>query len=233
MNLFFPDAVLFDLDGTLVDSAPDLTTAVNRCLADLGRPAIDEDRVRNWIGNGARWLVARALAGRRGIAAEPPQTEAALARFFVHYRDCLHERSVLYAGVADGLARLAVLDLPLAVVTNKPGAFTQPLLEALGIAGRFATLVSGDTLGVKKPDPAPLVHAAEALRVDIQRCLYVGDSAADRDAAHAAGALLVRVPYGYPGDDAVFAEHPADLTLTVPALADRLAALSQSNRMAP
>jgi len=234
VSLFFPDAVLFDLDGTLVDSAPDLTTAVNRTLADLDRPAIDEDRVRHWIGNGARRLVARALAGRRGITAEPPQTEAALARFFAHYHDCLHERSVLYTGVANGLGRLAALDLPLGVVTNKPGAFTQPLLEALGIAGRFATLVSGDTLAVKKPDPAPLVHAADALQVDIRRCLYVGDSAADRDAAAAAGALLVRVPYGYPGDDAIFDGHPAALTLTVPALAERLAVLhARTDRIAP
>lgn len=230
MNLFLPDAILFDLDGTLVDSAPDLTTAVNQSLADLGRPSIAEDQVREWIGNGARRLVARALAGQRQIGPEPPQTGAALERFFFHYHACLCDRSVLYPGVAAGLARLAGLGLPLAVITNKPGAFTGPLLEALGIAGRFATTVSGDTLAVKKPDPAPLIHAAEILRVDISRCLFVGDSAADRDAASAAGAMLIRVPYGYPGDDAIFADHPAALTLTVESLAERLVQLSEAGR---
>ena len=230
MTLFFPEAVLFDLDGTLVDSAPDLTTAVNRSLADLGRPALDESRVREWIGNGARRLVARALAGQREIAVEPPQTEAALARFFVHYRDCLHEHSRLYPGIPEGLGQLTALGLPLAVVTNKPGAFTGPLLEALGIATCFATTVSGDTLAVKKPDPAPLLHAAQALQVDVRRCLYVGDSAADRDAASAAGATLVRVPYGYPGDDAIFADHPAALTLTVSELSEQLAQLPEAGR---
>ena len=101
-----------------------------------------------------------------------------------------------------------------------------PLLASLGIDGYFAATVSGDTLEVKKPPPGPLLHAAETLQVDIRGCLYVGDSAADRDAAQAAGATLVRVPYGYPGDDAIFAGHPAALTLTIEALAERLADLA-------
>jgi phosphoglycolate phosphatase-like HAD superfamily hydrolase len=133
MTLFYPQAVLFDLDGTLVDSAPDLTTAVNRSLADLGRPPITEAQARAWIGNGARRLVARALAGQREIDAEPAQTEAAMAAFFHHYRDCLVQASRVYDGVVEGLAQLAALECPMAVVTNKPGAFTLPLLEALGL----------------------------------------------------------------------------------------------------
>ncbi|MEX0383233.1 phosphoglycolate phosphatase [Spiribacter sp. 1M153] len=214
--------LLFDLDGTLVDSAPDLATAVNHSLADLGHAALSETRVRQWIGDGARRLVARAIAGRRDIDAEPPETEAALARFFVHYHDCLCDRSQLYPGVRDGLDRLRALGRPMAVVTNKPAAFTGPLLEALGIAGYFGATVSGDTLGVKKPDPAPLIHAADQLGVAVGDCLYVGDSAADQGAAAAAGMPLVRVPYGYPGDDAIFADHPAAMTLTIDQLATGL-----------
>lgn len=215
-------AVLFDLDGTLVDSAPDLTTAINRMLADRQRSPMTEDRVREWIGNGARKLVARALAGKRDIQSEPAETEAALARFFVHYTDCLVDKSVLYPGVHAGLKRLQALGLPLGVVTNKPGRFTVPLLEAMGLAEYFSVVVSGDTLPVRKPDPAPLLYAAEGLKVAIQRCIYVGDSVADRGAAEAAGALLVRVPYGYPGEVSAFAGHPQRLTLRVDELADQI-----------
>jgi phosphoglycolate phosphatase len=225
MTLFYPQAVFFDLDGTLVDSAPDLTTAVNRSLADLGRPPITEAQARAWIGNGARRLVARALAGQREIDAEPAQTEAAMAAFFHHYQDTLVQASRVYDGVVEGLTQLAALARPMGVVTNKPGAFTAPLLEALGLEGFFAVQVSGDTLAVKKPDPAPLLHAAAQLGVAAGQSLYVGDSAADRDAARAAGMPMVRVPYGYPGDEAVFANHPAAMTLRVDALAARLAAL--------
>jgi phosphoglycolate phosphatase len=217
-----PAGVLFDLDGTLVDSAPDLTTAVNRSLADQGGTPLSEAQVRHWIGDGARWLIARALAGRRDIHIEPPGTEAALARFFVHYHDCLCVGSRLYPGVLAGLESIEASGRPMGVVTNKPAAFTGPLLEALGIAGFFGVAVSGDTVGVRKPDPAPLVHAAGVLGLDIGQCIYVGDSGADRAAAEAAGMTLVRVPYGYPGDDAIFADHPATLTMTIDQLGERL-----------
>lgn len=215
-------AVLFDLDGTLVDSAPDLTTAVNRMLADRQRSPMSEARMREWIGNGARKLVARALAGQRHIASEPAETEDALAQFFVHYTDCLVDKSVLYPGVRVGLERLKALGLPLGVVTNKPGRFTDPLLKAMDLAEFFPVVVSGDTLTVRKPDPAPLLHAASALNVPIERCVYVGDSLADRGAADAAGALLVRVPYGYPGEESAFAGHPQRLTMRVDELAEQI-----------
>ena len=218
-----PEAVLFDLDGTLVDSAPDLTTAVNRMLAALGRPPMPESRVREWIGNGARRLVARALAGERDPAEEPAGTEAALAHFFRHYRDCLVEQTALYPGVDKALQRLHALGLPLGVVTNKPAAFTAPLLAALGLDVWLSVTVSGDTLAVKKPDPAPLRHAAQALGVAASRCLYVGDSQADAAAAAAAGMPMVRVPWGYPGGAEAFADYPDLPVLTPQALAARLA----------
>lgn len=225
MQLFTPEAVLFDLDGTLVDSAPDLTTGVNRMLADLHRAPISEDAVREWIGNGARRLVARALTGQRDVAEEPAEMPEAMESFFRHYMDCLVDRSQAYPGVVEGLTRLQKMGMPLGIVTNKPTAFTLPLLQGLGLEGFFSVFVSGDTLAVKKPDPAPLVHGAEQLGVAVTRCLYVGDSAADRDAAHAAGALLIRVPYGYPGDESVFAQHPTALTMDVAALAEAIACL--------
>ncbi len=224
MALDKPQAVLFDLDGTLVDSAPDLTTAVNRMLVDLQRPVIAEAQVRDWIGNGARRLVARALAGQHVIDVEPAETDAAMERFFVHYTDCLCDQSVCYPGVVRGLTELQAMGLPLGIVTNKPSAFTGPLLEAMELAAFFPVTVSGDTLAVKKPDPAPLIYAAEQLGVDIRQCLYVGDSQADWQASHAAGSTLVRVPHGYPGKADVFADHPDTLTWTVAELAEQLRA---------
>ncbi|PWG61268.1 phosphoglycolate phosphatase [Sediminicurvatus halobius] len=219
-----PAAVLFDLDGTLVDSAPDLATAVNRTLAELGHAPVVEDTVRVWIGNGARTLMARALAGRRELVEEPPGLEAALERFFQHYRDCLVDRSRPYPGVRTGLDTLRGLGLPLGVVTNKPERFTAPLLEALDLAEYFRVLVGGDTLPVKKPDPAPLEHAARALAVPVADCLLVGDSRADLDAALAAGMPMVRVPYGYPGGDATFEDHPELEVASVDQLAARIEA---------
>lgn len=225
MQLFTPEAVLFDLDGTLVDSAPDLTTGVNRMLADLDRAPITEDAVREWIGNGARRLVARALTGQRDVVEEPAEMAEAMESFFRHYMDCLVDRSQVYPGVVEGLERLRDMAMPLGIVTNKPTAFTLPLLQGLGLEGFFSVFVSGDTLAVKKPDPAPLLHGAAQLGVAIERSYYVGDSAADRDAARAAGALLIRVPYGYPGDPSVFAGHPAALTMDVAGLAEAIALL--------
>ncbi|TQE99957.1 MAG: phosphoglycolate phosphatase [Spiribacter salinus] len=226
MTLFMPDAVLFDLDGTLVDSAPDLTTAVNRMLTELGRAAITESRVREWIGHGARRLVARALAGQRDIVTEPPETEAAMARFFVHYHACLVDTTILYPGVREALPELQAMGLAMGLVTNKPEAFTTPLVSALGLDPFLSVSVSGDTLAVKKPDPAPLQHAAQQMGVAVDRCLYVGDSRADLDAADAAGMMMVRVPHGYPGGADAFADRPQLLTLTVPELAKRLGQVS-------
>lgn len=223
MSLARPQAVLFDLDGTLVDSAPDLTTAINRMLDELGRTRLEQGQVRDWIGNGARQLVARALLGQRAVNVEPQETDAALTRFLVHYQTSLVEQSLLYPGVREGLETIYALHLPMAIVTNKPGAFTQPLIEALGLAAFFPICVSGDTLAVKKPDPAPLIHAAKQLGVDIRQSIYVGDSRADVDAANAAGATMVRVPYGYSGGDELVAAHPSTLTFTVMELATELA----------
>jgi len=226
VTLFMPDAVLFDLDGTLVDSAPDLTTAVNRMLTERGHAEITESQAREWIGHGARRLVARALAGQRDFVTEPPETDAAMAQFFVHYHACLVDTTTLYPGVTEALRQLQTLGLSMGLVTNKPEAFTTPLVSALGLDPFLSVSVSGDTLAVKKPDPAPLQHAAKQLGLAVDRCLYVGDSRADLDAADAAGMMMVRVPHGYPGGNDAFAGRPQLFTLTVPELAERLGQVS-------
>ncbi len=201
-------AVLFDLDGTLVDSAPDLAAAVDDMLRELGREPVGERRVRHWIGNGARRLVMRALTGERD--GDPPAvaTDAALARFFEHYSRRLTERTEPYPGAMEALRHLREAGVALGVVSNKPGRFTDRLLDALGMLEYFGVTVSGDTLAVKKPDPAPLQHAAERLGVPLDACVMVGDSMADLMAARNAGIPMVCVPYGYRDGDAIFESGP-------------------------
>jgi phosphoglycolate phosphatase len=200
--LFQVDAIVCDLDGTLVDSVPDLAAAVDATLAELGIEPVGEARVREWVGNGTARLVGRALTGR--IDGVPPQAELAVAleRFHFHYGAMLCVGSRLYEGVRDGLAALAELDYPLACVTNKPDAFAWPLLQRLGIADYFETVVGGNTAPAMKPAPDALLMLAERLHVRPARLLLVGDSVTDVGAARAAGCPVVCVPYGYNhGDD--------------------------------
>lgn len=197
MRLSSLRAVLFDLDGTLVDSVPDLAGAVDGTLTELGRARAGEARVREWVGNGAERLIKRALTGQ--MDGEPPAelTAWALARFFEHYGERLSGESRLYGGVREGLAALRSHGLALAVVTNKPERFVAPLLEALGIGEQFSVLVGGDTLSEKKPHPAPLLHAASELGCEPEAALMVGDSRNDVLAARRAGMPIICVPYGY------------------------------------
>lgn len=201
-------AIFFDLDGTLVDSAPDLGAAVNDMLLERGRDAVAIDQVRVWVGNGARRLVMRALTGSRDGDPGDEVTQVALARFFEHYGRRLTERTRPYPGVVEALDVLTDMGLRLAVVTNKPARFTDPLLEALGLSHYFGVTVSGDTLASRKPDPAPLRHAASALGVPPDSAVMVGDSMADLGAARNAGIPMVLVPYGYRDGDAIFDAGP-------------------------
>jgi phosphoglycolate phosphatase len=190
--------VLFDLDGTLVDSAPDIAEAVNRMLAELGLPRESEGTVRTWIGDGARVLLQRAL--RHAGSMQP--VDDVMPRFMVHYGDCLLLRARVYPGVHEALDGLAALGVAMGLCTNKPQRFLPALLEAMGIAHHFQALVGGDTLAERKPSPVPLLHLAARLGEAPGDCLMVGDSAADADAARAAGMPLVLVRYGYPGTSA-------------------------------
>ncbi|RRJ83542.1 phosphoglycolate phosphatase [Aestuariirhabdus litorea] len=191
-----PAAVIYDLDGTLVDSVPDLHSAVERFQQQLGLPTASECEVRDWVGNGAARLVERALAASAGERAEA-LFPAAMEAFMVAYADTNGRRARLYEGVRPVLEALAAEGVPQALVTNKPLAFTHPLLEKLGIASYFSPVLGGDSLPAKKPDPAPLRAVAETLGVAPERCLMVGDSRNDLLAARAAGMPVACVSYGY------------------------------------
>lgn len=193
--------MLFDLDGTLVHSAPDLALAINLMLKDLGMPPYLETSIMQWVGNGAPRLVKRALTG--DVDGEPPQDlyERALPLFFKHYEANLSNTSVVYDGVEQTLLTLQGAGIALACVTNKPGRFTDPLLEAMGLSAFFSVTVSGDTLTQKKPHPQPLLHACEKLGAPAQYVseygVMVGDSVNDILAARAIEMPVIAVDYGY------------------------------------
>ena len=189
--------VLFDLDGTLVDSVGDLAWCGNEMLRSLQMPLHDPQAARRWVGNGLERFVKRVLTN--DMEAEPD--EALLASgieiFKRLYAEHASDHSVLYAGVVETLEYLAELDLHLACVTNKPEPFTSSLIEAMGLAGYFELVVAGDTTAKKKPDPMPLHYAADHFSIPYAQCLMVGDSSNDVKAARAAGFSIICVPYGY------------------------------------
>ncbi|SMH39741.1 phosphoglycolate phosphatase [Azospirillum agricola] len=190
-------AVAFDLDGTLVDSAADLMHASNALLAELGRPPVDLPAVRSFIGDGAPKLVKRVLAATGGRPA-PAEEARCLQRFLAIYEADPSAHSALYPGVADTLEALAGAGLRLGVCTNKPMGATVRLLDDLGIAGRFAAVVGGDSYPTRKPSPEPVLGLLERLGVAPAEAVFVGDNEHDVAAARAAGvARVLLVPYGY------------------------------------
>jgi phosphoglycolate phosphatase len=192
-----PQAILFDLDGTLVDSVPDLARCVNAALASVGHAAADQDRVRGWVGNGAARLLHRALTGCPEGLAPVALHGQAMAAFNAHYAAEPCRDSRLYPGVATTLAALAGAGIRLGCVTNKPHRFVQPLLVALGLDACFASIIGGDSTARLKPDPLPVRAALSGLGVAAHRCLLVGDSRIDMAAGQAAGVATVAVTYGY------------------------------------
>jgi phosphoglycolate phosphatase len=190
-------ALLIDLDGTLVDSAPDLAAAANRMLAGLDAPPLPADTVRSFIGNGIPALVRRVLAATPGL--QGTDEGLALAAFHRHYSDCNGRHGAPYPGVLEGLGTLRMLGHPLACVTNKPRGHTLPLLEMTGLSAYFGAVVCGDSAPAMKPDPAPLLAACRSLGVQAEQCLMVGDSEVDVAAARAAGMPVCIVRYGYHG----------------------------------
>jgi len=192
-----PGMILIDLDGTLVDSVPDLAYCVDEMMDRLGRPGHGDARVRKWVGNGVERLVRRALIGQ--LDGEPPEAdfERAYPIFLDLYRDNTSKRSRLYPGIREGLDWLEAAGYRLGCVTNKAAQFTEPLLRDLGVRDAFQVVISGDTLPRKKPDPLPLLHAAELFGVAPKQALMVGDSVSDVTAARAAGFSIVCMSYGY------------------------------------
>jgi len=190
-------AVMIDLDGTLADTIPDLAAATNLMLRDLGRPVLDVERIRDFVGKGIPKLVERALAGSVEGTAPADQMARALPIFERRYAEENGRHSVLYPGVTEGLMAMRSMQLPLACVTNKSGRFTVPLLEQLGIATFFDQIIAGDTLPQKKPDPAQLLHACRSFNIAPREMLMIGDSGNDALAARAAGCPVFCVTYGY------------------------------------
>ena len=192
-----PAMVLIDVDGTLVDSVPDLTYCVDEMMKRLDMPAHGEAKVRNWVGNGVERLVRRALVGQ--LDGEPDEAlyEQAYPIFLELYRDNTSKRSCLYPGIKEGLDYLKTEGYKMGCVTNKAAQFTEPLLKDLGVYDYFSIVISGDTLPQKKPDPAPLLHAAKFFNVSPEQAMMIGDSISDVKAARAAGFRIVCMTYGY------------------------------------
>ncbi|MGK0404753.1 MAG: phosphoglycolate phosphatase [Oleispira sp.] len=200
-------AVLFDLDGTLIDSVPDLAAAIDVMLESVGKAPVGEVKVNRWVGNGAAALVKRALADRddgdeRHHARYPSEHEdeeyaSAYSIFECAYAQRLTTGTGLYDGVLSVLSALVSVDIKLGLITNKPRRFTVPLLKALGIDHYFAEVLCGDDLEFKKPHPLPVLTALKNLSVSAQQAIMVGDSISDIKSASAAGVKTVAVTYGY------------------------------------
>lgn len=200
------DAAIVDLDGTMVDTIGDFAEAIARMLADLQLPALDAALIEHMVGKGTEHLLRSVLAhvlAQTGHSADAlPAAVAsllptALARYEQHYLAINGQHSALYAGVLEGLQALRSGGLRLACVTNKPLAFTRPLLAAKGLQGLFEQVFGGDSFATKKPDPLPLLKTCEALGTTPARTLMLGDSSNDAQAARAAGCPVVLVTYGY------------------------------------
>lgn len=212
-----PAALLFDLDGTLLDSLPDLATAVDRMLVEMGHEPAGIERVRGWIGDGARQLVHEALlfssqaahGGRVSSTSIGARVlDEALDIYTRHYTECCTDRSQLFAGVREALGHWRERGVPMACVTNKSARFTAPLLEHFSLDALLPVAVSGETLAQRKPAAAPLLFACEQLHVTPQRALMIGDSRNDVLAARAGGMPVVCVSYGYNHGRPILEERP-------------------------
>lgn len=190
-------AVLFDLDGTLADTAPDLAAALNQMLQEDGRAPLPFAQLRPWVS----WGAMRMIRVGYGEALEPDELQTLRGRFLSCYEAGLCRESRLFPGVPELLAALEAGGVPWGIVTNKPGWLTEPLLGALGLGGRAGTVISGDTLPHAKPHPMPLLHAARELEVEPLGCTYVGDNIRDIEAGRAAGMRTVAATWGYIPDD--------------------------------
>ena len=190
-------AVTIDLDGTLLDTIPDLAVAANMMLAEIGRPALEVELIRTFVGKGLANLVERTVTASLDGVADPALLERAMPIYARCYTQVNGRHTTIYPGAKEGLERLREARFPLACVTNKSAQFTLPLLESIGLAGYFRHVVSGDTLPTKKPHPAPLLHACKAFEIAPCDMLMIGDSINDTQAARAAGCPVFCVTYGY------------------------------------
>ncbi|ERL56499.1 phosphoglycolate phosphatase [Psychrobacter aquaticus] len=199
MTLDNKKLLIFDFDGTLIDSVPDLADAANIMLSQLGKPTYPIDTIQEWVGNGARMLVERALSGN--VEIDPnlldTEVEAAERLFFDAYAAHDTSKTAAYPDVDDGLKQLTDAGFTLALVTNKPIRFVPDILASLGWTSYFAMVLGGDSLPVKKPDPTPLLHVCKTLKFDSLQTLMIGDSINDIQAGKRANIDTVGLSYGY------------------------------------
>ena len=188
-------AVLFDLDGTLIDSAPDLGAAVDKMRVARGMSSLPLSHYRHMAGAGARGMIGLAF----GWTPDHPEYEQLKEEFFVNYESCMTERTFAFEGVAELIQNLERMQMPWGVVTNKSKRFAEPLTQAMPLFANAAVVISGDTTPYAKPHPAPLLEAAKRLGVDPAACVYVGDDERDIVAGHAAQMRTVAATYGYLG----------------------------------
>ncbi|MEQ1915363.1 MAG: HAD-IA family hydrolase [Gallionella sp.] len=190
-------AVLFDLDGTFADTAPDLAAALNNVRATRDLPPLPLQVLRPQASHGSAGLLKTGM----GVTPESPDFQALRDIFLAHYTDniCVHTK--LFVGMAELISTLELRDITWGIVTNKPHRFTVPLMQALGYAERAACLISGDTCAHAKPHPEPMLKACESIKVTPSQCLYIGDDKRDMDAANAVGMRGIIANYGYVSDD--------------------------------
>lgn len=187
--------VMYDLDGTLLDTAGEIAQAVNLTLAEFGHEAVTEAQVRDWIGHGTGWLMKTAWQNTQGPLDAP--WDKVMARFVIHYDATAGTRSHVFPHVLDTLKRAREVGVKQAIVTNKESRFTERVLERHGLRDAFDIVICGDSLPVKKPDPAVIAHCLVQLGASAGEALFIGDSAIDVSTARAAGVVCWAVPYGY------------------------------------
>lgn len=218
--------VLFDLDGTLADTAPDLARALNRLRGDRQLPPLPVESLRRHASSGARGLIRAGL----GIEREHPEFPGLREAFLVHYESALCVDTRLFPGMADLLAALDRLSIPWGVVTNKAERFTLPLMRLLNLEHRLSCVVCGDSTPHLKPHPAPLLHASREMSLAPGQCVYLGDDLRDIEAARAAGMSSIAVAWGYLGDNARLESWGADATIEEPIETLKFLALTPSMR---
>ena len=197
MQVFDYKAVFFDLDGTLIDSAQDLSFAINVMSDELDIKQPSLQNIKNWIGNGTLKLVEKSLIYSTDTNPQEHELKHAFALFSKAYRDCVGEHSMLFEGAKKLLVQLLAHNIKVACITNKPLEFTEFLLQQNMISQFFSVICAGDNVKHRKPDPWPLIHASSVLKVDIKDCLMIGDSRHDIEAARNADCDIIAVSYGY------------------------------------
>lgn len=191
-----PSAIIFDLDGTLVDSARDLSAALNHVLIQAGRPEIPLSRVRNMVGNGAKAMIVKGFS-ETGDLPDGQELEAILQDFLDYYAENVTRRTVIFPGALDVIKKLVDQGIPLGLCTNKALKLTEKLITEIGLSNYFTTIVGGDSFDYCKPDPRHITSTVERMNCPVNRAIMVGDSANDVLAAKAAGMPVICVSFGY------------------------------------